>query len=43
MPRGNITEILGKSGDPQVELLAVIRQYNLPLEFPDEVLAEVSN
>ena len=41
MPRGNITEILGKSGDPQVELLAVIRQYNLPLEFPDEVLAEV--
>lgn len=41
MPRGNITEILGVSGDPQVELLAVIRQYKLPLDFPDEVLAEV--
>ncbi|MDD2542817.1 MAG: VacB/RNase II family 3'-5' exoribonuclease [Candidatus Cloacimonadaceae bacterium] len=41
MPRGNITEILGLSGDPQVELLAVIRQYDLPLVFPDEVLEEV--
>lgn len=41
MPRGNITEVLGQSGDPQVELLAVIRQYNLPLDFPDAVLKEV--
>jgi len=37
-PVGKITEILGKSGDPQVELLGVIRQYNLPLEFPPDVL-----
>lgn len=37
-PSGKITEILGKSGDPQVELLGVIRQYNLPLEFPLDVL-----
>jgi ribonuclease R len=37
-PVGKITEILGKSGDPHVELLAVIRQYNLPLEFPDDVI-----
>ncbi|MEJ1730528.1 hypothetical protein SMA90_29815, partial [Escherichia coli] len=43
MPGGNITEILGKSGDPQVELLAVIRQYQLPLSFPDAVTAEVQN
>ncbi len=41
MPRGNITEVLGQSGDPQVELLAVIRQYNLPLSFPDDVIEEV--
>ncbi|MCB5224885.1 MAG: VacB/RNase II family 3'-5' exoribonuclease [Candidatus Cloacimonadaceae bacterium] len=41
MPSGNVIEILGPSGDPQVELLAVIRQYQLPLEFPDDVLAEV--
>lgn len=43
MPGGKITEILGKSGDPQVELMAVIRQYRLPLQFPDDVLAEVQN
>lgn len=38
LPVGKVTEVLGKSGDPQVELLAVIRQYGLPLEFPDEVI-----
>lgn len=42
MPSGKITEILGPSGDPQVELLAVIRQYQLPLEFPQKVLDEVA-
>lgn len=40
-PSGAITEILGKSGDPQVELMAVIRQYDLPLEFPLEVMQAV--
>ncbi|MDD2423902.1 MAG: VacB/RNase II family 3'-5' exoribonuclease [Candidatus Cloacimonetes bacterium] len=42
MPVGKITEILGESGDPQVELLAVIREYQLPLEFPEDVIEEVS-
>lgn len=42
LPSGSVIEVLGKSGDPQVELLAVIRQYNLPLTFPDEVMHEVS-
>lgn len=41
MPVGKVIEILGPSGDPEVELLAVIRQYNLPLQFPDTVLAEM--
>ncbi len=40
MPVGKVTEVLGPSGDPQVELMAVIRQYQLPLEFPPEVQAE---
>ncbi|HNQ43177.1 MAG TPA: RNB domain-containing ribonuclease, partial [Candidatus Cloacimonadota bacterium] len=40
-PSGVVLEILGKSGDPQVELLAVIRQYKLPLAFPDDVNEEV--
>jgi ribonuclease R len=38
LPVGKVTEVLGKSGDPQVELLAVIRQYGLPLEFPEDVM-----
>ena len=39
LPGGKVTEVLGKSGDPAVELLAVIRQFQLPLEFPEEVLS----
>jgi len=39
LPVGRVIEILGKSGDPEVELVAIIRQYNLPLEFPEEVTA----
>ena len=41
MPVGKVIEILGPSGDPEVELLAVIRQYNLPLQFPDTVISEM--
>ena len=42
MPVGKVIEVLGKSGEPEVELLAVIRQYNLPLEFPEDVIAEAN-
>ena len=34
---------MGLSGYPQVELLAVIRQYNLPLQFPPQVLQEIES
>ncbi len=43
LPAGNVTEILGKAGDPEVEILSVIKQYDLPLEFPDEVLNELQH
>lgn len=42
-PIGKVVEILGKSGDPQVELLAVIRQYGLSLDFPPDVLREANS
>ena len=42
MPGGKVVEVLGPSGDPQVELIAVIRQYDLPLSFCDEVMEEVN-
>jgi len=37
---GKIIEILGDSGDPGVDILSIIRAYNIPYEFPDEVLQE---
>jgi len=40
MPGGKVVEVLGPSGDVEVELLAVLRQYQLPLEFPIDVIAE---
>lgn len=43
IPGGKIIEILGKAGEPEVEVLSVIRQYGLPLNFPDKVMAELEN
>jgi ribonuclease R len=37
---GVITEVLGPRGAPGVDLLAVIRAYDLPDEFPPEALEE---
>lgn len=38
--RGVITKILGKRGDPGVDALSIIEQYELPSEFPELVLEE---
>ncbi|MBC8415251.1 MAG: VacB/RNase II family 3'-5' exoribonuclease, partial [Candidatus Cloacimonetes bacterium] len=43
LPVGNIIEILGKAGDPEVEILSIIKQYELPLTFPENVLQELNN
>jgi ribonuclease R len=40
LPSGHVTELLGEAGEPDVEVLGVIRQYDLPMEFPEEVLKE---
>jgi len=40
LPGGIVTEVLGPSGDPDVEILSVIKHYGLPLEFPEEVISE---
>lgn len=37
---GRIVEILGRYGDEGVDILSVIRSYNIPYEFPDEVIEE---
>ncbi len=38
-PEGLITEILGKKGDKGVDILTVVKKYDLPEVFPAEVLA----
>ena len=39
-PEGEIVEILGAPDAEGVDMLSVLRQYNLPLHFPKPVLAE---
>jgi ribonuclease R len=41
LPSGEVIEILGKAGDPEVEVLSVIKHFDLPLEFPEKVISEV--
>lgn len=37
-PEGKIIEILGHVNDPGVDIMSVIKAYDLPLEYPDEVI-----
>lgn len=39
-PEGEVIERLGRPGDPGVDMLAIIREYDLPTEFPQKVLDE---
>ena len=40
-PEGEIVEILGHINDPGVDILSIVRAYELPEEFPAEVMAQV--
>lgn len=37
-PEGKVKEILGHINDPGVDILSVVKAYDLPLEFPEEVM-----
>ncbi|MCR5420704.1 MAG: ribonuclease R [Lachnospiraceae bacterium] len=39
-PEGRIIEILGHENDPGVDILSIIKGYNLPLEFPKKVMKQ---
>jgi ribonuclease R len=39
-PIGEIVQVIGKPGDHEVEMNAIMAEYELPVEFPDEVIAE---
>ncbi|MGH8021347.1 MAG: RNB domain-containing ribonuclease, partial [Opitutaceae bacterium] len=40
-PEGEITEVLGRTHEPQAELLAILHKHRLDPKFPEAVLREV--
>lgn len=41
-PEGSVIEILGHADDPGTDVISIIRAFNLPVEFPENVMAEVA-
>ncbi|MGN1318927.1 MAG: ribonuclease R [Lachnospirales bacterium] len=41
-PEGKVVEILGHINDPGVDILSIIMQYGLPVEFPEKVYDQIS-
>ncbi len=39
-PEGHVIEALGRAGAPGVDILSIIRKYNLPQQFPGDVVRE---
>lgn len=37
-PEGKVIEILGHISDPGTDVLAIVREYDLPVEFPEKVM-----
>ncbi|HAR6304891.1 TPA: ribonuclease R [Staphylococcus pseudintermedius] len=42
-PEGQISAILGHKNDPGVDILSIIYQHGIEIEFPDDVLKEAEN
>lgn len=42
-PEGKVVEILGHINDPGVDILSVIKDFDLPTEFPEKVLNRLKN
>ncbi len=40
-PEGVVDEILGHINDPGVDILSIIMQYDLPIEFPEKVYKQI--
>ena len=41
-PEGQVIQILGHINDPGVDILSIVKRFELPEEFPEEVMREVS-
>lgn len=42
-PEGKVVEILGHVNDPGVDIMSVIRAYDIPVEFTEEVMRSLDN
>ena len=42
-PEGVITEIIGHINDPGVDILSVIKQFDLPESFPEDVMKQIES
>lgn len=42
-PEGKITEIIGHINDPGVDIVSIVKDYNIPMEFPEEVMFQAEN
>ena len=40
-PEGTVTEILGHADDPKTDILAVVKAFDLPTEFPEDVKTQM--
>ena len=40
-PEGKIVEILGHVNDPGVDIMSIVKSYDLPVEFPEKVMNQV--
>ncbi|NLK21610.1 MAG: ribonuclease R [Epulopiscium sp.] len=39
-PEGEVIEILGHINDPRTDILAIIKQFDMSMEFPEEVMSQ---
>lgn len=42
-PEGRITEILGHVNDPGVDIMSIVKGYELPVEFSEKIMRQVEN
>ncbi|MEG2296862.1 MAG: ribonuclease R [Clostridium sp.] len=42
-PEGTVIEILGHINDPGTDILSIVRAYNLPEEFPEDVMKQLKD
>ncbi len=41
--KGEVVEIIGHKNDPGVDILSIVKKYNIQVEFPDDVKQEVKS